>query len=722
MEGGSAMLLRNDCLRMLGCFACLLAFSPDAMAAETAAPDLVSVRQENAENLLRLQQHLTAQRDAGIPLSVSLVDELSVWRQIELVVMQREAVLDAMRVASQPTVAETTSNGEISRFLELEDARDSLAVTRRNFESLELELQAEQSLMLQTRELLQEAEQDRRRTTENLLSASADSRLSLQNQQRLEAVRVRLLEQQHFLHRDTIAEMTQRKDRIESTIVDHSDRIERAGRKIVLSKGEVEQQLGRIADMESTIRQQLSELDQQMHLVLVSPERDPSASTKLEVIREESQLLRQLMTEMAAIRVCWKRRYQFSHRAASEEEWATWRDEARQAENRLAQIHVRLASRTMQRRQQVAAIRRQSVSGDQLGGDPSPELAQFEAIIDAYGNLQVLAARGQRLYARFAEDLEARQGQYSFGQWTLWVGNRIRACWQYELTAVDDRSITVGKLVIAFLLLIVGVIISKVISAVVAFRVLPRFGFSHAASSTIRQIMMYGLIVAMTMLSLSMANVPLTIFAFLGGAAAIGVGFGSQNAVANFISGLILLIQRPIRIGDLINADGIDANVEHIGARATRVRTTENVEVLIPNSNILHNNVTNWTLSDTQIRTNVTVGVAYGTPVRPVFEALQHVVAEHSKVIDEPDPIVLFEDFGDSSLVFTVHFWIHMRTIMDGAVIRSEIRVAIDDAFRRAGIVIAFPQRDVHIDLQSPIEVALTDRQRSVSRPMRRAA
>jgi small-conductance mechanosensitive channel len=91
-------------------------------------------------------------------------------------------------------------------------------------------------------------------------------------------------------------------------------------------------------------------------------------------------------------------------------------------------------------------------------------------------------------------------------------------------------------------------------------------------------------------------------------------------------------------------------------------------------------------------------------------------------VIDEPYPIVLFEDFGDSSLVFTVHFWIHMRTIMDGSVIRSDIRVAIDDAFRRAGIVIAFPQRDVHIDLQSPIEVALTETQRSISRPMRRAA
>jgi small-conductance mechanosensitive channel len=259
-------------------------------------------------------------------------------------------------------------------------------------------------------------------------------------------------------------------------------------------------------------------------------------------------------------------------------------------------------------------------------------------------------------------------------------------------------------------------------SSIVAFRILPRLGFSHAAATTIRQMMMYGLIVAMTMLSLKMVNVPLTIFAFFGGAAAIGVGFGSQNTVANFISGLILLIQRPIRIGDLVNVDGIDANVEHIGARATRVRTSENLEVLIPNSNILQNKVTNWTLSDTRIRTSVAVGVAYGTPVQPVVETLQRVVSQHSRVLVEPNPIVIFEDFGDSSLVFKVHFWIHMRTIMEGHEVRSDIRVAIDDAFRRAGIVIAFPQRDVHLDLQSPIEVALTDRQRSISRPLRRAA
>ncbi len=142
---------------------------------------------------------------------------------------------------------------------------------------------------------------------------------------------------------------------------------------------------------------------------------------------------------------------------------------------------------------------------------------------------------------------------------------------------------------------------------------------------------------------------------------------------------------------------------------------------MIPNNNILHNKVTNWTLSDTRIRTSVSVGVAYGTAVQPVVDVLQIVVAQHSKVLQEPSPIVLFDDFGDSSLVFSVHFWIHMQTIMERDQVRSGIRLAIDDAFRQAGIVIAFPQRDVHLDVTSPIEVSMSDSKSSAARPRRAA-
>jgi potassium efflux system protein len=724
-EGGRAMIAMS--VRTLGYLGCLLAFSLAAIAAETtpAQPaDLAAALQESAENIRRLEQQLASQPEPGSAISASLFDELALWRQIELVANQRAAISQTGQAAVPSPAAPKSTGSKIARFAELEEARDALVVTENNLASLLLELQAERSLMLQTKDLMQRAEQERRLTNEDLLSVSADSRQVLQIQQRRQTLRVQLHGQQYALHRETIAELTRRQDQIESIIGGYRTRIERAGTRVLLSDSELKLQLGRIGEMEITIRRQLSELDQQQHRLLVqtSQQGDTTVSAQLEMIREESQLLRQLLTEMGAIRECWKRRYLFSHQRASEEQRIAWRDESRQAEDRLAQIHDRLSGRMIQRRQQAASIRRGSTGDDPQRMNRAAEIAQFEAMLDAYGNLQVLAARGQRLYARFADDLEAGHRTYSFGRWTSRAVNFLYQGWNYELTAVDDRSITVGKLVTAFLLLIVGVIISKVGSAIFAFGILPRFGFSQDAAMTIRQMMMYALIVAMTMLALNMAHVPLTIFAYLGGAAAIGVGFGSQNTIANFISGLILLIQRPIRIGDLINVDGIDANVEHIGARATRVRTTENLEVLVPNSNLLHNNVTNWTLSDTKIRTCVSVGVAYGSPVRTVADTLEQVVTAHSKVMDHPDPIVLFEEFGDSSLVFKVHFWIHMRKIMDGEVVRSDIRMAIDDAFRQAGIVIAFPQQDVHLDLHSPIEIALADKQQSISRPTRRAA
>ena len=148
--------------------------------------------------------------------------------------------------------------------------------------------------------------------------------------------------------------------------------------------------------------------------------------------------------------------------------------------------------------------------------------------------------------------------------------------------------------------------------------------------------------------------------------------------------------------------------MEHIGARSTRVRTGSNLEILVPNSKFLENNVTNWTLSDTRIRTSVSVGVAYGSPVNDVIDRLKQVIREQDNVLLTPEPIVLFQDFGDSSLAFEVHFWVQMKRIMDGAKVRSSVRAAIDEDFRNAGIVIAFPQRDVHVDMSSPLEVRLT--------------
>jgi small-conductance mechanosensitive channel len=159
----------------------------------------------------------------------------------------------------------------------------------------------------------------------------------------------------------------------------------------------------------------------------------------------------------------------------------------------------------------------------------------------------------------------------------------------------------------------------------------------------------------------------------------------------------------------LIEVEGILGQVEDIGARCTRVRTGENIHILVPNSSFLEKNITNWTLSDRKIRTQVTVGVVYGSPVREVERLLISAASENQLVLKDPEPFVLFRDFGDSALIFETYFWISIRRLIERRLIESSIRFRIDELFREAGITIAFPQLDVHLDTQRQLELRLTN-------------
>jgi small-conductance mechanosensitive channel len=206
-------------------------------------------------------------------------------------------------------------------------------------------------------------------------------------------------------------------------------------------------------------------------------------------------------------------------------------------------------------------------------------------------------------------------------------------------------------------------------------------------------------LIVLVVTTLEILNVPLTAFAFVSGAIAIGVGFGAQNIINNFISGWILMWERPIRINDFLEIDNVArGKVEAINTRSTRIRRIDGVHMLIPNSKLLENTVVNWTLIDTVMRTSVRVGVAYGSPARKVSELIEQAVKQQPDVMTDPIPLVIFEDFGDSALVFEVYFWVNATVERDLRVIRSNIRFKIDELFDQNDIVISFPQRDIHID------------------------
>ncbi|MFN3232566.1 MAG: mechanosensitive ion channel family protein [Alphaproteobacteria bacterium] len=279
--------------------------------------------------------------------------------------------------------------------------------------------------------------------------------------------------------------------------------------------------------------------------------------------------------------------------------------------------------------------------------------------------------------------------------------------WNTSLVDLGSGNVlTVGKLIVALAVILAGFVLSSIISRLIARR-LGKGSTDANVVVIIQRLSFFVLLAVVMMTGLSMLQIPLTAFAFLSGAVAIGVGFGAQNIINNFISGWILMSERPVRIGDFIEIDDSKGIVERIGNRSTRIRRVDGVHLLVPNSMILEQVVVNWTLVDHELRTRVAVGVAYGSPTRKVAELIEQAVLEHPDILKEPEHRIFFDDFGDSALVFEVLFWCEQGTEGGLRRIQSEIRFRLDELFRDAGIVIAFPQQDVHLDSQTPIEVRM---------------
>ncbi len=265
------------------------------------------------------------------------------------------------------------------------------------------------------------------------------------------------------------------------------------------------------------------------------------------------------------------------------------------------------------------------------------------------------------------------------------------------LVTTGNAALTVGQVLLAVLAVLVGLVIARVTERLVVAR-LQRTSMGPDVLQLIRRLLFYGLMVIVALTALAILGIPLTAFAFVSGAIAIGVGFGAQNIINNFISGWILMGERPIRIGDFIEIGDARGRVESINNRSTRIRRADGVHMMVPNSSLLESTVVNWTLVDERIRTSVRVGVAYGSDVQRVTELLNEAATQHPDILKDPPHSVIFEDFGDNALVFDAYFWVHASSDFVAKKIRSEVRFGIEAAFAEHGIVVAFPQRDVHLD------------------------
>ncbi|MGB5491369.1 MAG: mechanosensitive ion channel domain-containing protein [Woeseiaceae bacterium] len=290
----------------------------------------------------------------------------------------------------------------------------------------------------------------------------------------------------------------------------------------------------------------------------------------------------------------------------------------------------------------------------------------------------------------------------------------FRTLWDTVLfTAPSGQVITIGQLALVVALLVFGYLGSRFIGYLIGKR-LANTKLRPDIVYAFKRITFFTIFILVVLTALGLLGIPLTTFHFATGALAIGVGFGAQNIINNFISGWILMTERPIRIGDFIEIDDWQGVVETIGNRSTRIRRSDGVHLLVPNSALLERTVVNWTLVDLEIRTTVRVGVAYGSPVTQVADLIMQAVQAEAQVKQEPPPTVVFEDFGDNALIFDAYFWCDVGGEKALREIRSSIRFGISAAFENSGIVIAFPQRDVHLDAGKPLEIRMIDDQAGI--------
>lgn len=237
---------------------------------------------------------------------------------------------------------------------------------------------------------------------------------------------------------------------------------------------------------------------------------------------------------------------------------------------------------------------------------------------------------------------------------------------------------------------------SQIVSRWVAERALSQSHVDEGLRYAIRRIIYYVLMVLGMMAVLQTLGIQMGSLTVLVGALGVGIGFGLQNIVNNFVSGLILLFERPIKVGDWIDLEGTSGKVTDIGARSTKVVTADNITIILPNGDCLSQKLTNWSYNASGVRFRIPVSVAYGSNMDLVKQLLLELGSKHPKVLESPGPKVFFKEFGDSALNLELGIWIRVGSI-GRQQLYSDINFAIDKAFRDHDIEIPFPQRDLHV-------------------------
>ncbi len=705
--------------------------------------DLRTKRLDVAQRIVAAQRVLDSVKgDAAVEPKPSeqLSHEVELLKQLDMLYAQQQSAeelrkeTETNKVEAEQKLSSLRRDGSLEKrpysFLLLDSLRDNLLTQQSRANTIEAALTAATDSLNRAKATYDQREAERRRTKEAAEKIGNPAKAGESaNQLKVAELEANVAKQTVSLRQAELAnaKSMQQLHSIQLTLLQET--LASMEKDVVFSEDDLHTVLVDIEKQETDLKQELHaaelSLDYFDHQWTDTREKLDTAAQSTPALREEERarklardcqmrrttLTQKQLEQLGPLRQAWRRRFELASAQNEHVDLMAWKKDC---EKNLEQLGLERRLEELQAgetRKELADLEKRL----QQTKDQDPELARwigkeialYQQLIESHSTNLIRLETHIKLHTRLLDEIRAKTERRSLADWLMAGWHSVAAIWNYELTSFDDQSVTVGKVCTGILLLFCGVFLSRRITKVFARRVLPRAGIHDGAAVAVESLAFYALVVTTVLMALHMINVPLTVFTFMGGAVAIGVGFGSQNILNNFISGVILLIERPIRVGDMIEVGSLYGTVEHIGMRSTRIRTGTNLEIIVPNSSFLEGNVVNWTLSDTTVRCSVRVGIAYGSPTRDAARWLKRAADEHGLVLKKPESFVWFADFADNSLTFELHFWIGIRTLADRRRIESDLRFIIDQYFREAGIIIAFPQREVHLDTTAPLEVRM---------------
>ncbi len=273
--------------------------------------------------------------------------------------------------------------------------------------------------------------------------------------------------------------------------------------------------------------------------------------------------------------------------------------------------------------------------------------------------------------------------------------NVLKRVFTGEMFRFGETPVSLMSLIIAVVIIVLGAVLSKVVQRLIRVSLGKQMAFQYGLGYALLRMLHYAFIGVSVLVALQSIGLDLTSLTLLGGFLGVGIGFGLQNVTSNFISGIILLLEQPIRVGDKVTVQEHIGTVKEIGMRSTTIDTFDNIRLIIPNSVFVEQPVINWSHGDPKIRMHIPFGVAYGSDVPKVRKTILAVAAESANVLQTPPPEVRFLGLGDSSLDFELLAWIPDPRKQFR--VRSDLYYKILAAFNSAKIEIPFPQRDIHI-------------------------